>query len=81
MDRVVITKPFMTTGGLMGLCHMQVCCTKNATDNEILQVCNKENPSGTTNGWTKVCRAGRKDYEGIVKCDNDANRVHILVSC
>jgi hypothetical protein len=34
MERVEITKAFM------GICTMQVCAEKDATDKEILEVCN-----------------------------------------
>lgn len=70
--RVVITK------SIVGICHMQVCAEVDATDDEILAVCNRENPAGTTRGWTSVVRSGTG---GPVVCQDDADRLHLLVSC
>ena len=73
MERVVITRAFI------GLIHMQVCAEPDATDQEILGVCNRDNPSGTSLGWTRVIRHG----EGVpVPCaDNPVGRTHFAVSC
>ncbi len=72
MERVVVTQSFI------GICHMQVCAVKDATDEEILSVANSENPSGTHNGWTTVIRKG----EGKpVTCADDKKRKHFLLSC
>ncbi len=51
MDRVIVTRP------IMGLCAMQVCAVADATDEEILLICNRQNPSGTTAGWSRVVRS------------------------
>ena len=67
--RVIITR------GMVGICHMQVCIVKDATDEEILRVCNGENPSGTSLGWATVLRSD------MVTCDNDKDRQHLLVQC
>lgn len=72
MNKIVITRP------ILGICHMQVCADKDATDTEILEVCNSENPAGTTNGWCEVVRNG--DGAPVV-CSDDPNRLHILVAC
>ena len=74
MDRIIITKPFH------GICHMQVCCEKDATDEEILSICNSENPSGTTLGWCSVLRDGNGGQSPLVCADNP-DRLHILVGC
>jgi hypothetical protein len=72
MDRIVVTNWFF------GIFCMQVCAEKDATDEEILLVCNRENVSGTTNGWVTVIRDG----EGApVVCNDDPRRLHILVAC
>ena len=74
LERVVATRAFV------GICHMQVCAVKDATDEEILEVCNRENRSGTTNGWVNVKRTA----EGEAKpgpCDDNPERLHILVAC
>jgi len=70
--RVIVTNPFH------GICHMQVCAAKDATDDEILRVYNTENPSGTTLDWCTVVHDG--DGAPAV-CANDADRLHILVAC
>lgn len=57
---------------------MQVCCEKDATDEEILDVCNRENPAGTRIGWGEVIREGQG---APVVCKDDPGRLHILVSC
>lgn len=72
MDRVIITKP------MVGLFTMQVCAVKDATDEEILSVCNSQNPSGTSAGWCEVIRSG--EGEPVV-CEEGKERLHILVIC
>jgi hypothetical protein len=68
---------------MVGLCHMQVCAMADASDEEILEVCNRENPSGTTNGWTKVIRDNKDDPDNFVPvvCGDFPERLHILVAC
>ena len=73
-DRVIVTNP------VVGICHMQVCCVPDATDEEILQVANRSNPSGTSGGWSRVIRDdGGKDAP--VRCESDPSRIHLLLSC
>lgn len=79
MDRVIVTR------SMVGLVFMQVCATADATDEEILEVCNRENPSGTTNGWGTVCRNTEPDdFWGNtmpVVCKDNPERLHFLVAC
>jgi hypothetical protein len=77
MDRVTVTQY------MMGLCHMQVCAVPDATDEEILAVCNRENPSGTAGGWSVVRRADDASWGpvGPVQCESDPTRMHFLVAC
>lgn len=74
--RVIVTKFFN------GIASMQVCAVADATDEEILSVCNAENPSGTSLGW---CEVVRQDLDhpnrNPVACADDASRVHLLVYC
>jgi hypothetical protein len=70
--RVVVTER------IMGIYHMQVCCVPDASDEEILAVCNQENPSGTAGGWTRVYRMG---INQPTPCADDPARVHVLVAC
>lgn len=79
-EKVTITRH------IMGICHMQVCAWEEATDEEILSVCNSQNPSGTTYGWGQVIR--EKEHLGFLResslpvpCKDDPGRVHLLVSC
>jgi hypothetical protein len=79
-ERVVITK------AMIGLCFMAVCAVKDATDEEILRVCNSQNPAGTSQGWCFVVRElNEKDYitENMlpVECAEDNKRMHFLVGC
>ena len=74
MNRVIVTNIFV------GICHMQVCAVPDATDEEILAVCNRENPSGTTSGWTQVKRA-EDEPSRPVACQQDPARTHFLVAC
>jgi hypothetical protein len=81
MERVIVTNPFV------GICGMQVCAVADATDKEILAVCNSENPSGTTNGWGEVIREVKE--EGFmnsknclpVVCKDYPDRLHFIVVC
>lgn len=81
-DRVIVTNPFV------GVCHMQVCASDDATDEEILSVCNRENVSGTSNGWAKVIREDEPPSDfwpaekmKPVKCAEMQGRTHFLVAC
>lgn len=77
MERIIVTNPFC------GICHMQVCADKDATDGEILAVCNRENPSGTSLGWTTVVRETNAEQDNMkpVVCSEYPERLHFLVSC
>jgi hypothetical protein len=81
MSKVIVTRPFM------GICAMQVCAVKDATDEEILSVCNSDNPSGTSNGWSAVIREAEegsmfKTKDQLpVQCRDDAERMHFVVLC
>jgi hypothetical protein len=72
LPRVVVTR------AIVGIVSMQVCAVSDATDEEILAVCNRENPSGTSQGWTSVVREGAG---APVTCHDDPARQHLLVSC
>ena len=82
MERVEVTRC------MVGIAGMQVCCVSDATDEEILEVCNAKNPSGTSGGWSVVLRTERGEesmYSGKtwlpVKCDKDPDRMHVIVMC
>lgn len=78
VERVVITR------SIIGIFRMQVCAEKDVTDEEILDVCNSENPAGTSNGWCRVIRAAQDETEENavpVACVEDSNRLHFLVEC
>jgi hypothetical protein len=81
-ERVMVSRP------MVGLFAMQVCAVDDATDEEILEVCNRDNPCGTSLGWCKVIRK-----EGDVPEDSAGNkgipcpcvaahgRTHFLITC
>lgn len=71
-------KKIHVTRGIIGICHMQVCVEGEATDKEILDVCNQEYPSGTSNGWSEIIRSGEG---GPVTCHEDPQRTHYLAVC
>lgn len=81
MNRVVVSREFC------GLIGMQVCAVADATDEEILEVCNRENPSGTSNGWGSVIRAPvdgdmwRREDTKPVACSEYPERLHFMVLC
>jgi len=79
MERVIVTKSFC------GICHMQVCAVADATDEEILEVCNVQNPSGTSGGWQEVIRTVTEDnrLERLlpVTCKDHQDRKHFLIVC
>ena len=75
LEQVLITHPFV------GICHMQVCAVSDATDEEILEVCNRSNPSGTTGGWSTVVHDGAEPHMNPCKCGDYPERVHFLVGC
>ena len=76
LARVIVTNP------MIGLIHMQVCAVKDATDEEMLEVANKENPAGTSNGWGIVLR-GSAEHENQrpVQCDSHPDRLHFILVC
>ena len=81
MDRVIVTKP------MVGIFAMQVCACKEATNAEVLKVCNRQNPAGTSNGWSTVVRT-KDDLSSMVaenclpvQCADDAEREHLMVLC
>jgi len=76
-ERVIITR------AIVGVCHMQVCVASDVTDDEILAVCNSENPAGTLNGWSHICREN-DEFWGKTEpnsCANYPGRMHYLVCC
>jgi hypothetical protein len=74
MNRVVVTRP------MIGLLYMQVCAETDATDEEILATCNRENLCGTTNGWAGVYR-GDEEGKKPGPCDDHPGRTHFIVNC
>lgn len=81
LDRIIVTNP------MIGLCYMQCCAVKDATDEEVLTECNRKNLCGTTNGWVhvyrideKLLKEGEKSIAPIV-CGDDPDRLHLIISC
>ena len=75
MKRVVITR------SMVGACGMQVCADQDASDEEILHICNRMNPSGTTNGWMSVIRGEDPPQLKPTECAQYPGRKHFLVVC
>lgn len=80
LPRVQVTAP------VMNIFTMQVCAVDDATDEEILAVCNRENPAGTSHGWAKVIREpdesfGQESNKAPVACAEHSGRMHFLVLC
>ncbi len=78
MERVVVTK------SMIGIYAMQVCAEKDVTDEEILEVCNRDNPAGTFNGWGTVFREVDEHHgENLLpaQCADDPGRIHFIVFC
>lgn len=73
-DRVLISR------AVVGITSMQVCCVNDVTDEEILEVCNRENASGTSKGWTTVIRKEGQQNSPIT-CESYRNRTHFIVQC
>ena len=81
-QRVCVTLPFA------GLRAMQVCAVADATDEEILKVCNEENPQLVQRGWHTVvrteadCEREHVDKEAVPgKCVECEGRLHIIALC
>lgn len=86
-QRVCVTLPYA------GLRAMQVCVVKDATDKEILEGCNKENPQLVSGGWHTVVRTQEQvDNEGLKstapdesalpgQCVECPDRQHMIVLC
>ena len=80
MNRVEVTHAFMN------IYTMQVCAEADATDEEILKVCNSQNPAGTSNGWGTVVREPsgtltQPKSAAPIACDQSDGRMHFLVLC
>ena len=58
---------------------MGVCAVNEATDQEILRVCNQENMSGTSNGWAHVIRENEPEGDTLwpVK-ENEAGKMRLM---
>ena len=75
-ERVIVSKCFVN------ICTMQVCVVPDATDDEILVTCNRENPAGTSPGWSSVVRSDAEHpNRDPVACEKYPERRHLLVTC
>ena len=64
---------------ILGIVHMQVCAVDDATDEEILEFCNRKNAAGVDNVWTKVIREGSEGPFAPTKCNEQKGRRHFVV--
>lgn len=74
--------------GYHGFRAQQVCVVPEATDEEILEACNRENPQLVTGGWHTVVRDKEHARElGVDECAAPGNcvecppRLHKIVLC
>lgn len=72
--RVIVTRP------IYGICHMQVCAVNDARDEELLEIANRENPSGTSLGWAAVVREP-ENCAPKPCADQPTERTHYLLVC
>jgi hypothetical protein len=76
MNKIEILNPFV------GIFGMVVCAEEGVTDEEILSFCNKENPSGTSNGWSEIIRGSiEHPKRNPVRCADNPERWHLIVTC
>ncbi|GAA4465464.1 hypothetical protein [Novipirellula rosea] len=73
LQRVRITK------AILGIVHMQVCAVDDATDEEILEFCNRNNSSDDHSVWKKVIREGSEGPFSPTKCKDYEGRTHFVV--
>lgn len=81
-QRVCVTLPYA------GFRAMQVCVVQDATDQEILEVCNRENPQLVSRGWHTVVRdaahareIGVDECAAPGKCVECPDRLHKIAIC
>ena len=81
-QRVLVTLPYA------GFHAMQVCVLKGVPDEEILRVCNSENPQRISGGWHTVVRDAKHAEELGVdleaapgQCVEYPDRLHKIVLC
>lgn len=73
MDRIMITRR------QLGHLHMQVCIDPDVTNDDILDVCNRQNPRDPTSAWQSV-RRYCGDTPMTKPCPAHPHRLHLLVS-
>jgi|CXWL01.1.fsa_nt_gi hypothetical protein len=73
MDRILVTRR------QLGPIHMQVCIDPAAADDEILTVCNTQNPRPSGSTWQSVRRNCGK-IPMTKPCPAHPYRLHFLVS-
>lgn len=71
-----------------GFRAMQVCVVADATDEEILEKCNRDNPQRVSGGWHTVVRSAEHAVECNVdsvaapgQCQECPGRLHKIVLC
>jgi len=81
-QRVLVTLPYA------GFRAMQVCVVEEATDEEILKICNRENPQLVNGGWHTVVKSKKHAKECGVdensapgKCEDCPGRLHKIILC
>ncbi len=65
------------------LLSCQVCVPKDWTDEQAHEFVNRDNPSGTSMGWS-ICKEGSEVLDGAperVACETRTEYVHIVFEC
>jgi len=80
MERIEVMKP------VLRYLWMTVCAVDDATDDEILEACEKLNPAGTTMGWAAVVRTTDGSFmhggeQGPREVCDHPGRTHLVVVC
>lgn len=72
MKRVIVSR--------VGVFNLQVCCVKDATDEEILEYAERHHPCGTRAGWSKPQRDNEENPNlNPVPCADDSDRIHLIL--
>lgn len=72
MDRII------TTRGVLGFAQMQLCAVEDVSIGELITFANKDNPSGTDQGWVQV---ELDNKQAPIQCEKYPERKHYILTC
>ena len=78
MEKVIQTVAFVN------IYTCQVCAEKDLTDEEVVQLLEESNPTGTSNGWSSIVREVTDVFDESCMpkpCADYPDRMHYLVTC